>query len=78
MGFRHVTCGIDLVVHCQHRAFILRLRINSNTDCIQQIARAVKIGHRGIALRADKNNGFARFNGQIKPIRCFFQGIRTV
>ena len=78
MRLSHVACRIDLVVHGQHHAHALGLLIHRDAGRIQQIAWAVKIRLRGIALGTDEHHWLVRFHGEIEPEGGFFQRVGTV
>ena len=78
MGLGDVAGGVDLAVHGEHRTFALGLRIDGDADCVQQIARAVEVGFRGVALGADQDHGLVGIDGEVEPVGGFFQGVGAV
>ncbi len=78
MGLGHVTCGVDLVVHGQQDALVLRLLIDGNTHRVEQVARTIEVRRGGVALCADDHDRLFGLDSQVKPESGFLQRIGAV
>lgn len=67
--------GVNLVVHGDHHALAGGLGGGGNADGIEQIARAVEVGRRGVALGADHDHRLVGLDGQVQPVGPLFRGV---
>ena len=77
IGFRDFARRIDLVVQHDKHAFAARVAGRCDTECIQQIRRALISGRSGAPHRPHDDDGFGRSNGQMEEIGQLFEGVRS-
>ena len=78
MSFGNIASSIDLIVHGEHGALPLRLRIYAYSYCIQQVPWSVKVGFGRIALCADEDNRLVGVDRNVEPVGRFLVRIGSM